>query len=403
MVSLSMIRSKNLLVICDRYPHSKDSFSGVFVYHRVNELKRYFESVMVISLTPYTPKILSPFLQPRRRMDSLAADYNYENVQVRFAKHFVFPFEPFKKYRGNGAYRSTIKILTRTNFKPAILHAHFIWPSGYVGMRISREYNIPFVLTAHGHDVYDIPFQNDFYNKITKEILNSADFVITPSNRNKKILVNKLGCSSTKIKIIYNGYDPKLFHPIEKRICRERLSLPPHRKIILSVGNLNPVKGHIYLVKSMKKVVKTYPDTRCYIVGQGTEKTRLEKEIKNLGLENNVFLVGPQEHKKIPLWMNAADIFVLPSIDEGNPTVIFEALGCGKPVIGTKVGGVPEIIKNDRLGILVPPKNPDALADAILTALEHKWDLNYISMYAKQFTWSSIAKQILEIYHKLIN
>ena len=397
-----MFHTTNLLVISDRYPHAKDSFSGVFVQSQVEELKKYFENIMVISLTPYTPKILRTVLQPRRIMDSLAEDYIYENVEVHFAKHIVFPFEPLKRYRVKSAHKSTITILKRTDFKPDILHAHFIWPSGYVGMILSKEYGIPFVISAHGHDVYDTPFRNKFYNTTTKKILKNADFILTPSKRNRDILVNKLGCPSEKIKIIYNGYHSELFHPIRKVMARKKLSLPLNKKIILNVANLNPIKGHKYLIRAMKKIVETVPDSGCYIVGQGTEKARLEREIEELGLENNVFLVGPKEHEKIPLWMNAADIFVLPSIDEGNPTVMFEALGCGKPFIGTAVGGIPEIIKNEHLGILVPPKNPEALAEAVLKGLEQKWDTNYILKYAEQFTWKNIAKQIVDLYSNLI-
>ena len=397
-----MFHNKNLLVISDRYPHAKDSFSGVFVHSQIEELKKYFKNIMVISLTPYTPQILKRVLQPRRAMDSLAEDYTYENVEVHFAKHIVFPFEPLKRYRVNSAYKSVMAILRKTGFKPDILHAHFIWPSGYVGMSISKKFEIPFVLTAHGHDVYDIPFRNKFYNGITKKILKNADFTITTSKRNRDILANKLGCPSKKIGIIYNGYDSELFHPVGKVMARKKLSIPVNKKIILNVANLNPIKGHKYVIKAMKKIVKNLPDAECYIVGQGTEKARLKKEIEELGLENNVFLVGPKEHEKIPLWMNAADIFVLPSVDEGNPTVMFEVLGCGKPFIGTIVGGIPEIIRNERLGILVPPKNPDALAEAIIKGLKRKWDADYILKYAEQFTWKNIAKQIIDIYSTLI-
>ena len=100
--------------------------------------------------------------------------------------------------------------------------------------------------------------------------------------------------------------------------------------------------------------------------------------------------------------MNACDVFVLPSLSEGNPTVMFEALGCGKPFVGTTVGGIPEVIINEKLGILVEPKDIDGLAKAIVRALETDWDRKYISNYAKQFTWDKIAEKIMEVYREVL-
>jgi len=99
--------------------------------------------------------------------------------------------------------------------------------------------------------------------------------------------------------------------------------------------------------------------------------------------------------------MNASDIFVLPSLAEGFPTVIHEALACGKPVIGTRVGGVPEALTNREVGILVNPRDSVALADAILNALKKKWKPEIIINYAKQYSWNSLVKQILEVYQSL--
>ena len=100
--------------------------------------------------------------------------------------------------------------------------------------------------------------------------------------------------------------------------------------------------------------------------------------------------------------MNAADLFVLPSLREGNPTVMFEALGAGLPFIGTKVGGIPEIISSEEYGFLVEPANPDDLAEKILIALYKSWDNKKIKKYAEQFTWENIAKRIINVYKEVL-
>lgn len=96
--------------------------------------------------------------------------------------------------------------------------------------------------------------------------------------------------------------------------------------------------------------------------------------------------------------MNACDVFVLPSLNEGNPTVMFECLGCGKPFVGTKVGGIPEVITSNDYGLLVKPGNSQDLAKKIGFALNKIWDEDHIRNYAEQYCWENIAKQIQQVY-----
>jgi len=100
--------------------------------------------------------------------------------------------------------------------------------------------------------------------------------------------------------------------------------------------------------------------------------------------------------------MNACDLFVLPSLNEGNPTVLPEALGCGKPFVGTRVGGVPEVISSDDYGLLVEPADAEDLAEKILAALNREWDREAILRYAQQFTWENIAKEIMGVYEQVL-
>jgi len=214
--------------------------------------------------------------------------------------------------------------------------------------------------------------------------------------------LNGLHYAKNKIIVIKNGFDSKKFFPIEKTIARKMLGIPKDVKVILTVGNLVKEKGHKYLIHAMKKVVNEKQNLLCFIIGRGPLKEELEKIIKNLGLENNIKLLGFVPDDKINLWMNAADIFVLPSLSEGNPTVMFEALACGKPFVGTRVGGVPEIITSEDYGLLCELANPDDLAEKILIALEKEWDREKIRKYAEQFTWDNIAKKVVEVYEEVL-
>ena len=161
------MKSSNLLVITDRYPHGKDSVASSFVYSQVNVLKKYFKRVFVISLNPFIPKLFSKFsfMHPRWRKDAFAKDYSYDNVEVRFAKYFMLPFDFFKRRKGEFAYKVAKKLIEREKIDFDLIHAHFIYPSGYVGAKLKEIYNKPLIITGHGHDVYDMPFKNQWWKE----------------------------------------------------------------------------------------------------------------------------------------------------------------------------------------------------------------------------------------------
>jgi len=294
------------------------------------------------------------------------------------------------------------KYLSQRDIDFDIIHAHFTYPQGYVAVKLSKEFDVPVIITAHGHDIYEMPFRDDNWRNIVKWTLEQATHIITVSHRNEDIIVQKLEVNERKISVIPNGYDSDKFKPISKEKARKLLGLPQNKKIILDVGNLYPAKGHKYLIEAMRQVTSVREDVMLYIVGNGPLRDDIQKQVKKLNLYEKIKLVGGRPHDEIPLWMNAADIFVLPSLSEGNPTVMFEALGVGLPFVGTAVGGVPEIVTSEDYGLLCPPADPDCLAEKILKALEKEWDGEKIRKYAEQFTWEKVAEKILGVYHEVL-
>ncbi|PKP59290.1 glycosyltransferase family 4 protein, partial [Candidatus Atribacteria bacterium HGW-Atribacteria-1] len=196
-----------------------------------------------------------------------------------------------------------------------------------------------------------------------------------------------------------NSYDKNIFKPIPED-CKEGLNIPKNKKIILSVGMLEEIKGHEYLIKAMKKVIDKEKDVLCIIVGSGQLKSKLQRLINDLNLNDYVKLVGAKQHDEIPLWMNASDLFVLPSLNESFGIVQIEAMACGKPVVATRNGGSEEIVVNEKLGYLVESKNSDDLAEKILMTLDKEWNKEYILNYVKKFKSDEIAKETIKIYEK---
>ena len=393
------MKSSKLLIITDRYPHNKDPVTSSFVYSQIDELKKYFDTIHVISLNPFIPRFLSKFsfMHPRWRKDAFANDYSYDNVEVRYARYFMLPFDFVKERKGKFAYRVAKKIIEREKIDFDLVHAHFTWPSGYVGAKLKEIYKKPLVLTIHEDRDW---FLNEISSGDKKLIYSwrNADKIIRVNRRDLKEF-EKIGIDKSKLLSIPNGFSSDLFKPMNINIARKELGLPGDKKILLNIANLEEYKGQKYLVEAMENVLAKRSDVMLYIVGQGSLKNPLQSVINEHGLENNIVLAGGNKPSgEIPLWMNACDVFVLPSLSEGNPTVMFECLGCGKPFVGTTVGGIPEVITNKKLGFLVEPKDTDGLANAILKALDTEWDQEFILNYAERYTWDIIAEKIVEVY-----
>jgi glycosyltransferase involved in cell wall biosynthesis len=221
----------------------------------------------------------------------------------------------------------------------------------------------------------------------------SFDAYLAVSNESGR-LAKKLGANN--VFILHNGVD------IEEYKHRFHEFNEPIGKNILFVGRLDPIKGIQYLLRAMEIVCKVLPEAKLILVGDGKERENLENLTKILGLSDCVTFVGMIPHKKIPDYMDLADIFVLPSLSEGFPIVIPEAMAGGLPIVATRVGGVPDIIEDGVNGYMVEPGNFQEMANKIISILENQPLKCLISknnrMKVEEFEWKKIVNQLECIY-----
>lgn len=387
-------RNNNLLVISDTYAN--------FVKDQVEALSKYFNHIFVLvkhnPIADIAEYININYLKPFRASSIVDLKNKPENISVIMTDVVYAPTQNQYKKLGDKHYKAVDSIIEKNNIEFDIVHAHFTWSNGYVGAKIKNKYNCPLIITAHGFDIYKLPFQSSYWSEKIGEVLNVSDCIITVSQNNVNC-INKLNVN-TPVKVIYNGFRDDLFNLQDKEKCRKILGLPNNKKIVLTIGHLVEVKGHYFLIEAMKEVVKYRKDVLCIIVGVGKLKSALENQIKKAKLDKHVILVGEKPHDEIPIWMGACDVFVLPSLNEGNPTVMFECLGCGRPFIGTKVGGIPEIITSEKYGLLCKPEDLQELSNNILIALNKYWNADSIIKYASQYNWDNIATEIIKVYER---
>lgn len=383
---------KKLLVICHSYNNfQKDSIEGMSEYFRkVNVLVR---TNPFAEISNYLPVPQLDLYKKSYKIDMLD---NPLNIEVISTPLWYLPLDTSYKTLGEKHFNAVEKAIRHHHLTFDLIHTHFTWSAGCAGARLKEEYGVPLVVTAHGDDIYYLPFKDDEWREKIKYVLNTANHIITVSQSNLAC-IKKLDIS-TPITVIPNGFKSDLFYPRDSYECRKTLKLPLDKRIILTVGSLDPVKGQMNLVEAIQEIILKNKDILCVIVGFGEFQAVLKRQIHSLGLKEYVMLAGGKPHDEIPLWMNACDIFALPSLRESFGVVQLEALACGKPVVATRNGGSEEVITSEEYGLLVKPADPGDLAEKILMALDREWDREKIFAYAEQFTWESISKDILKIY-----
>jgi colanic acid/amylovoran biosynthesis glycosyltransferase len=242
------------------------------------------------------------------------------------------------------------------------VHAHFANHPAAAAYIIHRISGISYSFTAHGAD-----FQVD-QHMLTEKISESA-FTIAISHANKKFIIDACGQQvESKIKILYSGVDTTVF-------TEDSCVLPPPNPdnsfTIVSIGTFYEVKGHTYLIEACRLLKERGLNFKAYLIGSGPYQAQLAQQVTESDLENHIIFHGQRTRKEIADILKTVDVSVLPSIptiggrQEGIPVVLMEAMASGVPVIASGISGIPELVKHEENGLLVPPKDPKALANAI--------------------------------------
>jgi len=223
--------------------------------------------------------------------------------------------------------------------------------------------------------------------------------------------LKSIGIKDEKIIRIPNFVDESKFYPVVNNVknkLRDKLLLPPDKKIVTFVGRLTPQKGILYLISAWKEVVSKFSKVFLLIIGEGSYGGELVKKVQILDLNDGVDFLGPKTHNEVRDYLQASDIFVLPSLAEGISVALLEAMACGLPCIATKIGGNVDLIDDGKDGILVEPASSEELASAILRLLEdEKFSKNIGNRVRKkiieQYSIGSIVPAYINLYKELLN
>ncbi len=283
-----------------------------------------------------------------------------------------------------------------------LIHAHAPLPCGHAAMLLSPELGLPFVVSVHGLDAFSTEQvkgrAGEWCRRISQRVYRSSRRVICISEHVREQVLE--GTAPTcRTSVVYNGVNAELFSP-----GTEPQSGKP---IVLSVGNLIPIKGHALLIRAIAALAPEFPAISLEIIGDGADRAHLEGLVLELKIADRVRFLGRQSRQQVAAAMRRCSVFALPSRYEGLGCVYLEAMSTGRPVIGCRGQGIAEIIQHGTNGFLVGPDNERELTLALGMLLRDDIRRRNLGAAARdtileRFTLAHQAEMLARIYREAI-
>lgn len=285
-------------------------------------------------------------------------------------------------------------------FKPDIVHAHYSTSYGLLGALLKHN---PYLISVWGEDVFSFPRESKMKYILFKWILKKADYIFSTS---EIMAVETSLYTDKKVEVVPFGVDMDFFKPIST------VEKPKNDITIGIVKTLEPKYGIKYLIEAFDIIKKKYNSykLKLIIVGSGSKEEELKQQVKNLGLENQIEFTGRVDHHKVPEYFNKMDIVVVPSVKRGESfgVAAVEASSCEKAVIVSNIGGLPEVIINNKTGLLSEPKNSQDIADKISFLIdqpEKRFEMGKAGRFnvEEKYKWEDNVRLMITHYKQILS
>lgn len=375
-----------VLTLTPFYPTAIDDAQGCFIAEPLRATEALGIQNVVFAVQPFYRKTVNP---------SLAAP------KASWVRYLSLPSAWGLSTAGAFLFARLLPMIRRLHRESPIdiIHAHAPLPAGHAARLLSRELKIPFVVSVHGLDAFSTEqvrgVPGGWCERVSRSVYMGADRVLCISNRVREEVEER--APGAKTLVVYNGVDTTMFSPGPEG----------SDVVILSVGNLIPIKGHDVLIRSFAKAAEKHSTARLEIIGTGPEQNRLAELAGSLGIANRVVFLGRQSRKQVAEAMQRCTIFALPSRYEGLGCVYLEGMASGKPVIACRGQGIEEIIQSGKNGLLGEPGGVEQLAHALRGLLETPSLREQIGAAARQtmlhgFTLADQAQQLVAVYEDCV-
>jgi teichuronic acid biosynthesis glycosyltransferase TuaC len=377
-----------VLIVTKIFPNSVEPLSSPFNRQQFAALSRLCD-VEVLATIPWFPgsSALGRW-SAAGRLSSVPARENIDGLRVR---HPRFVFLPKLGHAVSGPlYAASLAptVLPYSGRVDVVLGA-WAYPDGFAAVVMADMLGVPAVVKLHGSDM-NVVARWPGPRRRLEWALPRAERVVAVS-RPLAESAAALGVSPDRIDVVPNGVDRNIFRPADRHEARRALGLPQDVPLVLYLGHLSEQKGAFDLLRAFNARRGRLRGAQLVMVGDGAGAVACQALARELGVPAS--FIGAQPHETIPTFLAACDLLSLPSWNEGMPNVVVEALACGRPVVATSVGGIPDVV-TEGLGALVPPRDPEALGDALVRTLETPHDAARISAALDRLDWDGSARML---------
>ena len=302
------------------------------------------------------------------------------------------------------AIATALLIAQRLRGQADVVHYHNYWPEAFTAFVVNKF--VPTVYTAH-ESRFLIMAEQAKSRRWLQLALRPFQGIIAPSTELLEV-ARQLGVSSDKSVFISNAVDSNKFSPAAARgAVRARYGIPIGHSLILCPRRLVPKNGVEFLIESLPFIRRRRNNVSVLIVGDGPQRERLEGRARALGLQDSVIFAGSQDNDELPAFYADADIVAIPSLKEATSIAALEAMSSARALVATHVGGLPEIIEDRVTGLLVPPRDPEALSVAITRLIESPELRIQMGQAARarverEFTWEHTGRETARAYERAI-
>lgn len=370
-----------VLVVTSQFPLPGDLQRGLGVYQTIRHLARIATVSVVSPVATYPVR-----LRPRSYVYHPATEGPDAGIPVKYVTFPVLPVisRPLNGWLCARAIEGEIE-----NARPDVVLSYWLYPDAYGALSVARRLKIPMIAGARGSDLRT---RDPVSRRMARKVVRNADRLLVVSKDLARIATTRDGASADRIRVISNGCDSRIFRLRDRLGARNDLGVAPEGALLLYVGRLVPEKGLRELLAAMDLLRASRRALRLAILGEGPMRAEIEARIAEMRSDDTV-LLGAKDPVGVSTWMAAADAVVLPSYSEGHPNVLVEALACGRPIVATPVGGVLEIA-DESCAVLVPARDPAALARGIFEAVNREWDETDLARRHSR-SWDDVACQTL--------
>ena len=397
----------HMLLLTNYYPVPPSHIGGIFVTKRLENLKQHSIDFDVFALVHDKNTLLKLLLKLLNKskvdplegvnfIESNGVKYSYIHAPIGVLRVLSARNNPLRLAAVH--MKSLFGIIDSKRYE--LVHAHCIYPEGYIACLIKNKYDLPCVLTAHGFDIHTLPYTQPELKPIILETLQSADKVIFVSNALLKKAM-ELGYSGENAVVIPNGVSISSFSILDKTEARRSNGIyEPDMHYVGFVGNLFEVKRVDKFPEIFLNIKNKIPNVKFIIVGGGNLRDTIQEEFVTNNLD--VIFTGRVYPELVPSWLNCMDCLVLPSRNEGWPCVVLEAQACGVPVVGSNAGGIAESVGEGGLIVEEGDHFEDRFAEAVCNILRNPLNSKQLRKRTLEYDWEKIVQKEIEIYQSLL-